>query len=117
MSDRSEELKYEYRKLKLDFKRKKMELYEENSKRRVIIRAIFSGILTLIIIVSLVFLFTQEIPEDNSQLLGYIISGLTGAFFGTVMGYYFGDSDKHSDQVPSFEEFEKDIMENPSEED
>lgn len=96
---------------KLDLVSLKMDLYEKNAKRRQFFRAVFGVMLTIMVAASLAFLLFTEIPEGNREVVISLVAGLNGAFFGTVMGYYFGDSDKSSDQVPQFREQFDDTLE------
>lgn len=96
---------------KLDLVSLKMDLYEKNAKRRQFFRAVFGILLTVLVGFSLGFLLFTEIPEGNREVVISLVAGLNGAFFGTVMGYYFGDSDKSSDEVPQFREQFDDALE------
>lgn len=70
-----------------------MKLHAEEKKRKAIIRLILGLFLGVIVVASIAFLLLFSIPERNRDVVIVLVSGLSGAFFGSVISYYFGDSD------------------------
>jgi len=99
-----EDFKYQYEAKRLEFLERKMTLYEQSIRRRSYIRMVLGLFLGVIVAVALWFLFTKEVPSGNRDVVIAIVSGLSGAFFGSVISYYFGDSDKVMEMPPKMDE-------------
>lgn len=102
--DKMMEVRVQYELKRLEFIERKMDMFERSTKRKSYIRLVFASILSVIVIGCLWFLFTTEIPSGNRDVVIALVSALAGAFFGSVISYYFGDSDTNDGPVPSFEE-------------
>lgn len=83
---------------------KQLELRETESRRKSYIRIFIGTFLGIVVSACMLFLFTKEIPEGNKDVVIALVSGLTGAFFGSVVTFYFGDSDSRSESVPTVPE-------------
>ncbi|MCA1799929.1 MAG: hypothetical protein LC687_00215 [Actinobacteria bacterium] len=100
------ELRFEYEQRRLEYLEKKMEFHEKSTRRKAYIRMALGVFLGGIVVSSLIFLFQKEVPPGNRDIIIALVSGLTGAFFGSVINYYFGDSDNHAEPVASMGEHE-----------
>lgn len=87
----------ELEKSKMDLYIQMLQLKETEARRKGYIRIFIGTFLGIIVSVCLFFLFTKEIPAGNKDVVIALVSGLTGAFFGSVVTYYFGDSDSRND--------------------
>ncbi len=90
---------------KIEFLEKQIEQYEKNLHRKSISRLVLGLFLGAIVSLSLYMLFTRSIPEGNRDVIIAMVSGLTGAFFGSVINYYFGDSESRTEQIPRIDSF------------
>jgi len=88
---------FELESQKIDYQKKQLELHHTEQKRKGLIRLLIGAFLGIIVFVCIVMLFRSEVPEGNRDVLIALVSGLTGAFFGSVVSYYFGDSDSRPD--------------------
>ncbi len=88
---------YDLESQKIEYQKKQLELHHKEQKRKGLIRLIIGAFLGLIVFICLVLLFKSEVPAGNRDVLIALVSGLTGAFFGSVVSYYFGDSDSRPD--------------------
>jgi len=98
------DLRIHYEMKRLEFLERKMDMYAQSTRRKSYIRIVFASILAVIVIGCMFFLFTRDIPSGNRDVVIALVSALTGAFFGSVINYYFGDSDKSLEPMPTFEE-------------
>lgn len=96
-----ERLQYELR--RLDLLERKIESTERQQRQRSIIRLFIGATLGVIVGWALYFLFTQEVPPGNRDVVIVIVSALSGAFFGSVISYYFGDSDNAAAHVVTYD--------------
>ena len=87
----------EYEKSRIQLHIKQLELREKETRRKSLIRIFIGTFLGLVVTGCMLFLFTTEIPSGNRDVVIALVSGLTGAFFGSVITYYFGDSDSRND--------------------
>ena len=93
---------YDLENQKIEYQKKQLELHHKEQKRKGLIRLLIGAFLGTIVFVCIVLLFKSEVPAGNRDVLIALVSGLTGAFFGSVVSYYFGDSDSRPD-VGKFE--------------
>ncbi len=100
------ELRLQYEQRRLEFLERKMDFYEKSQRRKAYIRMVLGVFLGCIVAISLAFLFQKEVPAGNREIIIALVSGLTGAFFGSVISYYFGDSDSHVEPPPSMGDHE-----------
>ena len=96
-----ERLQYELR--RLDLLERKIESSERQQRQRSIIRLFIGTTLGVIVGWALYFLFTKEVPPGNRDVVIVIVSALSGAFFGSVISYYFGDSDSVATPVATYD--------------
>ena len=99
MSKKLSEARIQYELKRLDYLKERMHAYQRTQKRKATIRLAVGSLLALIVSLSLAFLFVREIPAQNKDVVITIVSALSGAFFGSVISYYFGDSD-NAQHVP-----------------
>ena len=88
---------YDLESQRIEYQKKQLELHYKEQKRKGLIRLIIGAFLGIIVFVCIVMLFKSEVPAANRDVLIALVSGLTGAFFGSVISYYFGDSDNRPD--------------------
>ena len=88
---------------RLEFLERQLELHEKAQHRKAITRVVLGLFLGFIVGSALLFLFLRSIPDGNRDVVIALVSGLTGAFFGTVINYYFGDSESRVEQPPHLE--------------
>jgi len=88
---------YDLESQKIDYQKKQLELHHNEQKRKGLIRLIIGAFLGIIVFACIILLFWSEVPPGNRDVLIALVSGLTGAFFGSVVSYYFGDSDSRPD--------------------
>ena len=102
--NRHEEYFLEFERAKIDLYIEQLRLREKETKRKAFIRIFIGTFLGIIVLGCMLFLFMTEIPAGNRDVVIALVSGLTGAFFGSVVTYYFGDSDSRNDPpaTPSF---------------
>jgi uncharacterized membrane protein YeaQ/YmgE (transglycosylase-associated protein family) len=96
MNERIEKY-YDLESQKIDYQKKQLELHHKEQKRKGLIRLLIGAFLGTIVFVCIIMLFRSEVPAGNRDVLIALVSGLTGAFFGSVVSYYFGDSDSRPD--------------------
>lgn len=104
MKDKLSEARKQLELRRLDFFEHKMEMYEKSQRRKSVIRIIMGMFLGIIVTAAIAFLMWRPIPQENRDVVIVLVSGLSGAFFGSVISYYFGDSDNAVPQSPSFQE-------------
>lgn len=83
-------------------KMKILDLQEKTRKRKTYFRAGIAIILGLIVFYMIAKLFSNDLPEGNREAVLLLTGSASGAFFGTLISYYFGDSEgrtEHSDSV------------------
>ena len=102
MADRLEKY-YDLETQRIEYMKKDLELHHKEMKRKALIRLAIGCFLGIVVFVCLFLLFTSEVPAGNRDVLISLVSGLTGAFFGSVVSYYFGDSDSRPDSKTQFE--------------
>jgi len=115
MSNRTEKY-YDLEVQRIEYQKKQLELHHKEQKRKGLIRLLIGAFLGTIVFVCIILLFSSEVPAGNRDVLIALVSGLTGAFFGSVVSYYFGDSDSRPDTskfeapAPDFNKKEQQVV-------
>lgn len=87
----------DFKKAHLEYQIHLMDLHEKQIKRKANFRIIIGTILGGIVIYMLDKLFNTEIPAGNREVIYLLVGNATGAFFGTMINFYFGDSEGRVD--------------------
>jgi hypothetical protein len=94
----------EYDKAYMDYQIKLMELHEIQIKRKSKLRTIIGILLSIVVFFMIYMLFVTEVPAGNREVIYLLVGNATGAFFGTLINFYFGDSEgrmENSQSPPS----------------
>jgi len=81
----------------MDHNNWKFEFEEKQAKRKAMIRVIIALIMSAIVFYMIAMLFTSEVPQGNREVIYLLVGNATGAFFGTLISFYFGDSEGRLD--------------------
>lgn len=81
----------------LEYELKRLEYNEKQAKRKSTIRLIIASFMGGIVLYMLAKLFNTEVPPGNREVIYLLVGNATGAFFGTLLSFYFGDSEGKAD--------------------
>lgn len=79
------------------YKLKVLEFNEKQAHRKSTIRIFIAIIMSSIVFYMIAMLFNSEVPTGNREVIYLLVGNATGAFFGTLISFYFGDSEGKSD--------------------
>lgn len=86
----------------IKYKLKLAELHAQEKTRKSFIRITLGLFLGSIVLYMVHFLLLREIPQGNREVVIALVNLLVGAFAGSVVSYYFGDSDSRI-EIPDFD--------------
>jgi len=82
----------------IEYLTKLIEYKEIQLKRKAMMRLYMGVFLGFIVSFMIYMLFISEIPNSNREVIYLLVGNATGVF-GTIINYYFGDSEGREDAV------------------
>jgi membrane protein DedA with SNARE-associated domain len=87
----------EYQEHRIKYQVQVMDYHEKQMRRKAIFRIIIGTVLGAIVLYMIRQLFGSTIPAENKDVVYLLVGNATGAFFGTMINFYFGDSEGRID--------------------